>query len=320
MTDNYPSLMPLQNLPILITGGNGNIARLLAKRLLQDDHNITCLDISDPNPNSTVEGVDYVTGAICAVPLIEKILKERTPKVVFHLASLLSGSSEANRKRAFQVNAQSTFNLLELALTNGKPRIVFPGTGASYGSDIPANVPEDQPQWPENIYGGTKVFNERLGAYYTTTHGIDFRCLRPPLVLSPYAPPAALTAYASHAYVAAAKGEPFIFPVSPDIGMSTIYIEDLVEGFVQLAYADRGKLSRHAYNLHAFCPSAQEIADSILKFKPDFRYSFEPDDVVELLLKSAAKVFQDTSARRDWGWHPLGDLDECSQAIFKLME
>ena len=188
------------------------------------------------------------------------------------------------------------------------------------GSDIPANVSEDQPQWPENIYGVTKIFNERLGAYYTMTHGMDFRCLRPPLVLSPYAPPAALTAYASHAYVAAAKGDPFVFPVSPDIGMSTIYIEDLVEGFVQLAYADRGQLTRHAYNLHAFCPSAQEIADSITKLKPDFQYSFEPDDVVESLLKTAAKVFQDASARQDWGWNPISDLDECSQAIFKLME
>tara|TARA_Y100000814_G_scaffold255264_1_gene203548 strand:- start:522 stop:1478 length:957 start_codon:yes stop_codon:yes gene_type:complete len=312
--------MQPQNLPILITGGNGNIARLLAKRLLKDGHSVTCLDITDPNTDSTVEGVDYFTGDICDGPLIEEILKDRSPKIVFHLASLLSGSSEADRKRAFQVNAQSTFNLLELALANGKPRILFPGTGASYGSDIPANVPENQPQWPENIYGVTKIFNERLGAYYTMTHGMDFRCLRPPLVLSPYAPPAALTAYASHAYVAAAKGEPFVFPVSPDIGMSTIYIEDLVEGFVQLAYADQGQLSRHAYNLHAFCPSAQEIADSIVKLRPNFQYSFEPDNVVESLLKTAAKVFQDASARHDWGWNPISDLDECSQAIFKLLE
>jgi len=312
--------MQPQNLPILITGGNGNIARLLAKRLLNDGHSVTCLDITDLNTDSTVDGVDYFTGDICDGPLIEEILKDRSPRIVFHLASLLSGSSEADRKRAFHVNAQSTFNLLELALANGKPRIVFPGTGASYGSDIPGNVPEDQPQWPENIYGVTKIFNERLGAYYTMTQGMDFRCLRPPLVLSPYAPPAALTAYASHAYVAAAKGEPFVFPVSPDIGMSTIYIGDLVEGFVQLAYADRGQLSRHAYNLHAFCPSAQEIANSIVKVKPDFQYSFEPDDVVESLLKTAAKVFQDASARQDWGWNPISDLDECSQAIFKLME
>ena len=312
--------MQPQNLPILITGGNGNIARLLAKRLLKDGHSVTCLDITDPNTDSTVEGVDYFTGDICDGPLMEEILKYRSPKIVFHLASLLSGSSEADRKRAFQVNAQSTFNLLELALANGKPRILFPGTGASYGSDIPANVPEDQPQWPENIYGVTKIFNERLGAYYTMTHGMDFRCLRPPLVLSPYAPPAALTAYASHAYVAAAKGEPFVFPVSPDIGMSTIYIEDLVEGFVQLAYADQGQLSRPAYTLHAFCPSAQEIADSIVKLRPNFQYSFEPDNVVESLLKTAAKVFQDASARHDWGWNPISDLDDCSQAIFKLLE
>lgn len=304
---------------ILITGGNGNIARLLAKRLLKENHSVTCLDITDPDPSSAVEGIDYITADICDEAAIESTLKSKNTEVIFHLASLLSGSSEIDRKRAFNVNALATFNLFELALANGSPKIIFPGTGASYGSDVPSILPENHPQWPENIYGVTKIANERLGVYYKLKHGLDFRCLRPPLVLSPYAPPAALTAYASHAYVAAAKGEPFTFPVSRKVGMSSIYIEDLVEGFVQLAFAPKDKLRQHAYNLHALCPTAQEIADSILKVKPDFQYSFKPDSNVEALLVTAPNVFVDTSARRDWGWNPINDLDDCTAAIFKLI-
>ncbi len=158
-----------------------------------------------------------------------------------------------------------------------------------------------------------------MGAYFKLKHGLDFRCLRPPLVLSPYAPPAALTAYASHAYVAAAKGEPFTFPVKPNIGMSTIYIEDLVEGFVKLAYAPQSSLTQHAYNLHAFCPTAQEIADSIQKINPDFNYNFEPNASVEALLVTAPDRFVDVTARRDWGWSPISDLDDWTKAIFKLI-
>ncbi len=304
---------------ILITGGNGNIARLLAKRLLNDNHSVTCLDITDPDPGSVVEGVDYIKADICDESAIESALKSKQTEVVFHLASLLSGSSEIDRKRAFNVNALATFNLFELALANGSPKIIFPGTGASYGSDVPSILPENHPQWPENIYGVTKVANERLGVYYKLKHGLDFRCLRPPLVLSPYAPPAALTAYASHAYVAAAKGEAFTFPVSRKIGMSSIYIEDLVEGFVQLAFAPKDKLRQHAYNLHALCPTAQEIADSIQKVKPDFQYNFESDPKVEALLTTAPNVFVDSGARKDWGWKPISDLDACTAAIFKLL-
>ncbi len=305
---------------ILITGGNGNIARLLAKRLLKDGHQVTCIDIMDPNPDSTVPGVTYITADICDESAIEAALQKHSPQRIFHLASLLSGSSERDRQRAFSVNLQATFNLYELALRHGSPQIVFPGTGASYGSDVPSTLPESEPQWPENIYGATKVANERLGVYYKLTHGLDFRCLRPPLVLSPYAPQAALTAYASHAYVAAARGESFAFPVGAAIGMSTIYIEDLVEGFVQLAYASPESLTQHAYNLHAFCPSAQEIADSIQKIKPEFQYTFEPNPTVEALLVTAPKVYVDESARRDWSWNPISDLDQCSRAIFDLIE
>lgn len=305
---------------ILITGGNGNIARLLAKRLLQDSHKVTCLDITEPNIEATVENVDYVTADICDESALERTVKSSAPDIVFHLASLLSGSSETDRRRAFQVNAVATFQLYELALANGSPRIVFPGTGASYGSDVPPILPEDHPQWPENIYGVTKVANERLGVYYKLKHGLDFRCLRPPLVLSPYAPPAALTAYASHAYVAAAKGEAFTFPVSPDVGMSTIYIEDLVEGFVKLAFAPKNDLTQPAYNLHALSPTAQEIANSISKVKPKFQYNFKSDPSVEALLETAPKVFVDATARRDWGWKPISDLDKCTEAIFKLIE
>ena len=305
---------------ILITGGAGNIARLLAKRLKRDGHSIVSLDIAEPPPSQKVPEVEYQSADIRDEAALEALLASRKPDLIFHLASLLSGSSELDRRRAFQINAVASFNLLELALENESPTIVFPGTGASFGSDVPLDLPEDHEQWPENLYGATKVAVERLGVYYKLKHGLDFRCLRPPLVLSPFAPASALTAYASHAYVAAFKGKPFAFPVSPEIGMSTIYIQDLVEGFVQLAFADQENLKQHAYNLHAFCPRAQEVADAIKDRRPDFQYSFEPNETVESLLRNAPDRFCDDGARRDWGWNPIYDLDTCTADIFKLLE
>ena len=45
-------------------------------------------------------------------------------------------------------------------------------------------LPEDFPQWPENMYGVTKLAVERFGIYLNQNYGFDFRCLRFPMVLS----------------------------------------------------------------------------------------------------------------------------------------
>ena len=92
--------MPQSPKSILITGGAGNIARLLAKRLIQDHYTIICTDIVEPRPSERVPNVEYETADICDEKRLEALLASRKPDVVFHLASLLSGSSEVDRRRA----------------------------------------------------------------------------------------------------------------------------------------------------------------------------------------------------------------------------
>jgi len=309
-----------QGRKILITGGTGNIGQLLARKLKDDGHFVCCLDLSEPSQSKRVDNVRYEAFDIRENKKLESLFKALQPDIVFHLASLLSGSSELDRRKAIDINLLSSFNLLELAVESATATFVFPGTGASYSPEVPKDMPEDQEQWPENIYGATKVAVERLGVYYKQRHGLDFRCLRPPLVLSPFAPPSALTAYASLAHVAAFENRPFVFPVSPDVGMSTIYIQDLVNGFVQLAFAERDRLHRNAYNLHAFRPSAEQVAELIRLKYPEFQYSYEPDTTVEGMLNGSPDRFDDASARKDWGWDPKYNLEASSKDIFRLLE
>ncbi len=304
---------------ILITGGTGNIGRLLARKLSNAGHDVRCLDLNQPQTSQAISGVRYDAFDIRASAQLEALYREYKPNTVFHLASLLSGSSESDRSQAIDINLISSYRLLELALENDTEVFVFPGTGASYGPDVPKDMPEEQEQWPENLYGATKVAVERIGVYFKRRHGLDFRCLRPPLVLSPFAPPSALTAYASLAHVAAFEKRPFAFPVSPEVGMSAIYIQDLVDGFATLAFADSKSLTRNAYNLHAFRPSAQEVADSIRKLAPNFEYTFQPDAGVEALLNGTPDRYDDSSARADWNWDPKYDMEASSNDIFDLL-
>ena len=304
----------------LLTGGNGNLGRLVADRLLGAGIKVVKFDLPDTAPDATRNGEEIITGDIRDIGLIEQILQQHQPDVVYHFASLLSGSSEADLEVAWDINANASFQLMRLAVKHRVGTLFFPSTGASYGRDLSDPLPEESEQWPETMYGASKVAVERLGVYFKIKHGLDFRCLRFPLVISPFAPKSAVTAYPSHAFKAAVRNEPFSFPVSPGVGMSSIFFEDVVEGIVKFTLADRACLHRHAYNLHAYFVSAEMVAEQILERIPTFQYSYQPVPAVESLLTGWPNVYLDNSARDDWGWSPQFDFDKSAARMFQLLQ
>ena len=180
-------------------------------------------------------------------------------------------------------------------------------------------MPNDYPQWPENMYGVTKVAVERTGVYFKQKHGLDFRCLRFPLVVSPYAPKTAVTAFPSHAFRAALNGESFSFPVSESTGMSTIFLDDVIDSIVNYTAAARNTLTQHTYNLHAYYLSAEMVAQAVRARFPDFDYRFEPVESVEHLISSWPNVVDDSAARRDWGWNPAFDFEDSVARMCDLL-
>jgi threonine 3-dehydrogenase len=167
----------------------------------------------------------------------------------------------------------------------------------------------DTPQWPENIYGATKIAVERMGVYLKLKQSFDFRCLRFPMVLSPFAPAGAMTAYPSHAIAAAAKGESFVFPVSKNTGMSTLYLNDVTRSIVEICAAKRSSLREHIYNLHSYMFTAQDLMAAIQHRYPDFTCSFTEDSPTEDLIRRWPNIFDDSAARQDWGWEPQYDFE-----------
>ncbi|MDH5353154.1 MAG: NAD-dependent epimerase/dehydratase family protein [Gammaproteobacteria bacterium] len=293
---------------ILITGGNGNLGRLVSEQLLNQQQGVVKFDIPGTEPATLRDNEVVVTGDIRDTDTLEKIIIEHRPDTIYHLASLLSGSSELDLSDAWDINATSSFELMKLALKHQVRQFFFASTIATYGAVNNDPMPEDYEQWPENMYGVTKVAVERLGIYFKVKHGLDFRCLRFPLVVSPFAPKTAVTAFPSHALRAAHDGDSFVFPVSENVGMSTIFLEDVVDSIVQFTSADRSNLSRHVYNLHAYYLSAGMIARAAVEHFPGFKYRYEPIDSVEGLINSWPDVMDDASARHDWGWNPGYDL------------
>lgn len=303
----------------LLTGGNGNLGRLVAEKLLDRGVKVIKFDIPGTEPAQTHANETVVIGDMRDQDALGRLLSDHKPDTIYHLASLLSGSSAADHQAAWDINATGSFNLLQLAMEHKINRFFFASTNASYGGKVSDPLPEDFEQWPENIYGATKVAVERLGVFFKQTHGLDFRILRFPLVISPFAPTTAVTAFPSHAFGAAMRGEPFTFPVDAECGMSTIFLEDVISSIVDYTHAPREKLTMHAYNLHAYHLTTQMVIDEILKRYPDFKYDFDINTTVKSLIDAWPNVLVDKTARDDWGWKPKYDFASSASRMFEMM-
>jgi len=291
----------------LITGGAGNLARQLVRLLDEPGAHVSLFDRVDPGLHGS--NIESVAGDIGDAAGLRALFERVRPTHVLHMASLLSGSSEQDRRSAWKVNAGASFELLELSREFEVGQFFFPSTSLTYGGQLPDPVPEDLPQWPENLYGATKVAVERLGAYYCARHGLDFRSFRMPLVISRHAPPAATTAFASHAFIAALAKGSFKFPVTPEATISTIYVKDVLRGMKTFIDAPAQRLSRRVYNLHSLSLSAGQLAAILERHVPGFQHEFAPDPLIMRLARDWPARFDDAAARRDWNWNPTFDLE-----------
>lgn len=292
-----------------ITGGAGNLACQLTFELARDGSRIVLFDVAESPRAEVAPGSEYVRGDLTQTDQLESLLKRHPSCVVLHFASLLSGSCEKDRALAWRINMDGSFGLFEASLRAGVKTFFIPSTLATYGGHPPSPMGEDYPQWPAGLYGVSKMACERLGSYYHEKHGLDFRCLRLPIVISRDAPAGAASAYASRAFVEGVLDGSFTFRVNPQTCVSTLYVKDVLRGMVALLQSPSEKLGRRVYNIHGISPTASEIADAITRRIPEARFSFDPDPAVVSLIESWPPVIEDASARRDWNWSPRYDLE-----------
>lgn len=316
---------------VLITGAGGEIGHgLIARLATSRDRAIVTLDVSrlDPDVGRLVDR--EITGSILDRAVLERILAEYRVELVFHLAALLSTRSEFTPVTAHQVNVEGTLNLLEFAQHEAEShgqRVVFiyPSSIAVYGlPDVAAKasagrVKEDEWTHPRTMYGCNKLYCEHLGHYYAryykqlaaeaASDRVDFRCVRFPGLISAMTVPSGGTSdYAPEMIHAAAKGEPYACFVRPDTRIPFMAMPDGVEALLTLAAARRESLSRTAYNVGAFNPSAEEVRDIVLAAFPGAHITWENDVKRQGIVDSWPADVDDTAARNDWGFAPRYDF------------
>jgi nucleoside-diphosphate-sugar epimerase len=316
---------------VLITGAGGEIGHGLISRLAENgSSSVVTLDLNPLEPAQARMVQREFNGSITDARLLDRILSEFEISTVFHLAALLSTRSEFTPVTAHQVNVEGTLNLLEFAQreaeSHGRPvTFLYPSSIAAYGlPDLDTKhragrVKEDEFNTPTTMYGCNKLYCEQLGRYYarfykqlaaeTQSGRVDFRAVRFPGLISALTVPSGGTSdYAPEMIHAAANGESYACFVRPDTRIPFMAMPDGVDALVTLAAADRNRLTRTAYNLGAFNPSAEEISTEVLRAFPDAMITWKVDIKRQGIVDSWPADVDDSLARRDWGFAPQYDF------------
>lgn len=312
----------------LITGAAGEIGHALIERLTRgNDTQVITLDLNPLPPELVSRVRAHYPGSILDVQLLDRILAEFEVDRIFHLAALLSTRSEFAPALAHKVNVEGTLNLLEFAQkqgeSHGRPVVFFyPSSIAAYGLpslEIKAKagkVPEDLYNTPTTMYGANKLYCEHLGRYYSryyrqlsagpATAKVDFRAIRFPGLISAITVPSGGTSdYVPEMIHTAAAGKPYACFVRPDTRIPFLAMPDAVDAIFRLMATPRSALTRTAYNVGAFAPSAGEVEAMVKSVFPSAEITTAVDAKRQAIVDTWPADVDDSAARRDWGHAPV---------------
>jgi nucleoside-diphosphate-sugar epimerase len=312
---------------IFITGASGEVGHALVKHLAQEGNNhLLTLDLRPP-PEDIRALTTHIEGDLLNKILLARLVSEYEIDIIYHLAALLSKSSEFTPEMAHSVNVEATLALLQLATEQSQWRnqpikFIFPSSIAVFGmpemeqsKKLYQRVREWEWNQPRTIYGCNKLYCEMLGSYYSRHYRqmsaeqpvmIDFRCVRFPGLISAFTVPTGGTSdYAPEMLHAAAEGNPYECFVSADTYIPFMVMPDAVRSLLLVGQAPREKLSRLVYNVTSFSLSAGQIRDLVLEAFPEAQITFKSDQKRQVIVDSWPADLDDSAARRDWGWEPL---------------
>ena len=294
---------------ILVTGGAGFIGSNLCERLLDEGHEVLCVDnyyssTKDniahllPNPRFEVLRHDVT------FPLYVEVDR------IYHLACPASPIHyQRDPVQTTKTSVHGSINMLGLAKRTGA-RILLASTSEVYGD--PAVHPQPEEYWgnvntigPRSCYDEGKRCAETLFFDYHRQHGLDIKVMR---IFNTYGPRMHPHdgRVVSNFIVSALKGEALTIYGDGQQTRSFCYVDDLVEGMVRLMNSDETVTGpMNIGNPGEF--TVQELAEQVMDLIPD------NGGIKNLALPQDDPVRRQpdiTKAREVLGWNPKITLTE----------
>ena len=252
---------------------------------------------------------------------LHEIVKKHKVNTIINLAAVLSAVGEKYPDRAWDVNMNGLYNILEVGRQENCS-VFTPSSIAAFGpSTPPDNTPQDTIQRPNTMYGVTKVAGELLCDYYYSKYGVDTRGVRfPGLISYETLPGGGTTDYAVEIYYEALRNKKYASFIAKGTKMDMMYMPDALNAITQLLEADPDKLiHRNAFNVTAMSFDPEGIAASIRKHIPEFELTYDVDKTKQAIADSWPNSLDDSAAKAEWGWNPEYNLETMTKDMLEKL-
>lgn len=250
---------------------------------------------------------------------LEELIAYYEIDTVYLMAAMLSATAEKFPMRAWNLNMNSLFNVLNLAKEKKISKIFWPSSIAVFGPNTPKeNTSQNTVMEPSTVYGISKQSGERWCEYYYNKFDVDVRSVRYPGLISwKTMPGGGTTDYAVEIYHKAISGEAYTSFLGADSKLPMMFMDDAIRATLELMESEPEKIKvRSAYNLAAMSFTPSDIATSIQKHIPNFKMSYEPDSR-QAIADSWPSSIDDSKAKTDWGWQAAFDLEKTTTEMLK---
>ena len=310
---------------ILVTGAAGFLGtRLINALLTQPDaaDAATRIIAADLTPSPITESrVRSRTGNLVDRSFIDAIVEPDTA-IVFHLAAVLSGQSEAEFDVGMRTNVDATRALLEACARLAQPpRIVFSSSIAVFGGPLPDVVPDDMALRPQSSYGTAKAIGELLIGDYSRRGWIDgVSCRLPTVAIRPGRPNSALSSFVSGIVREPLAGIEAVCPVPLDTKMWITSPDVVTQNLVHAARLRTGDLNgQRSFTLPGLTVTPGDMLDSLERLAGPAvraRVRQEVDERMMRVVSTWPGAF-DTRHARDAGFVADADIDTLIRAFMR---
>ena len=303
---------------VLIIGACGQIGSELTHtlRMQYGKDQVIASDISYNNTNVVNSGPFEIVDAQ-DYAAVKGCIEKHNIDTVYLMAAILSATGEKYPMKAWDLNMDSLFHVLNLAKEGFIKRMFWPSSIAVFGATTPKdNTPQYTIMEPSTVYGITKQVGERWCEYYHNKYNVDVRSIRYPGIISwKTLPGGGTTDYAVEIYHEALKNSTYQCFLSEDTALPMMFMDDAIKATVDIMAAPAEAIKiRSSYNLAAISFTPKDVANAIKKHIPNFTITYKTDYRQDIA-STWPKSIDDTHARNDWNWKHNFDLEAMTKEM-----
>jgi nucleoside-diphosphate-sugar epimerase len=269
----------------LVTGGAGFIGSHIVRDLVREGGKVVVYDVF-PHRN-TLElvldrdevdnNVKMIQGDVIDYAHLIKTIQENKIETIIHLAAIMILEFQADPLLGVKVNCDGTASVFEAARFLGVKKVVWASSGSVFGTAAmypQEYIPNDAPQFPQNLYGAAKSFNELVAAHYIKRYGMDITALRFVMVYGAGQTNGRTAAIMKQMVYNPALGKQGRVPAAADNVLGWTYVDDAARATVMASKAY--KLKTNAFSVMGQIHTVQEVADCVRSFLPAAEINLMP--------------------------------------------